>query len=89
MREEELIALVATLIAGTWLLRPVMHAFAERLRGGRTPDAVRGEVQALREDVTAELADMRRDVTELAERVDFAERLLAKQREPERLSPGS
>ncbi len=89
MRGEELIALVATLMAGTWLLRPVMHAFADRLRGGRTPDALRSEVQALREDLIAELTEVRRDVGELAERVDFAERLLAKQRDAERLSPGS
>jgi len=89
MHAEEVVALVATLMAGTWLLRPVMHAFADRLRGGRTPDALRSEVQALREDLIAELTEVRRDVGELAERVDFAERLLAKQRDAERLSPGS
>ena len=36
----------------------------------------------------AELDDLKQRVVELEERVDFAERLLAKQREAERLRPG-
>jgi len=38
--------------------------------------------------VLAELRDMRREVAELGERMDFTERLLAKQRDPERLGRG-
>jgi hypothetical protein len=42
------------------------------------------------EDVLAAIEDLRREVAELAERVDFAERLLAKGREGEagKLGPG-
>ena len=54
----------------------------------RSAFAVKDELQVLREDVLTELRDMRREVAELGERVDFAERLLAKQREAGRL-PGS
>jgi hypothetical protein len=39
------------------------------------------------EDVLAALDDLRREVAELAERVDFTERLLAKQQGAERLAP--
>ncbi len=39
------------------------------------------------EDVLAALEELRREVAELAERVDFTERLLAKGREGERLAP--
>jgi hypothetical protein len=39
------------------------------------------------EDVLAAVDEVRREVAELAERVDFTERLLAKQREPDKLAP--
>jgi len=42
----------------------------------------------MREDVLTELREMRREVAELGERVDFTERLLAKQRDPDRLARG-
>lgn len=85
MREEELIALLASFLIGGWLLRPVVHAFADRLRG-RTTDPLRAEVQAMRDDLLGEIQDVKRDVGELAERVDFTERLLAGQR-PSALPP--
>jgi len=44
-------------------------------------------MHALRDDVVQELQQMRREVAELGERMDFTERLLAKQREAERLAP--
>jgi transcriptional regulator GlxA family with amidase domain len=46
-----------------------------------------GGADARHEEVLAALEQLRREVAELAERVDFAERLLAQQRESERLSP--
>lgn len=58
------------------------RALADRIRGGRA-DAVKG----LRDEVLGELQQVRGDVAELAERVDFAERLLAKEREAARLAP--
>jgi hypothetical protein len=57
-------------------LSPVGRAFADRLRHGPQPRAGTG-------DETLELADsvdaLRREVAELAERVDFTERLLGQQ----------
>ena len=45
-----------------------------------------GEVEELRSRL-AELEDVQRRLGELEERMDFAERLLTKQREGERLAP--
>jgi len=52
------------------------------MMGGQTP-AEQEEMQAR----LAELDELKRRVGELEERVDFAERLLARQREQERLQP--
>jgi hypothetical protein len=73
---------VAIFGGAVWLLRPLVLALAERAKG-RSVAAAPG----LSEDVLQELQAMRQDIAELAERVDFAERLLAKQREPARLEP--
>ena len=67
---------------------PVGRAIAERIRHGRpAADDVRAELDNFREDLRGEFEQLRTEVGELAERVDFAERLLAKQREAERLPP--
>jgi hypothetical protein len=69
-----------------WVTRPLIHALAERVRPRGEPVA-----SGLGEEVVAELQVMRREITELAERVDFTERLLAKAREsvpPAPLKPG-
>ncbi len=63
-----------------WLLRPLVIALADRARPHNTPP-----IQGLNEEVVQELQSMRQDMAELAERVDFAERLLAKQREASHL----
>lgn len=66
------------------VLRPIAAALAKRIGGEVHPprapevdDAVQSEVQRLREDVD-----------QLAERLDFAERLLAKQRDAPRIGQG-
>jgi hypothetical protein len=90
---EDILAIV--LIFGGGLLcalsfSPIGRAVAERIRGkGTAPDtaALRNELAEHREALDQELESVRREVAELAERVDFAERLLAKQREPDRLVP--
>ncbi|HEV8123394.1 MAG TPA: hypothetical protein VGP80_04075 [Gemmatimonadales bacterium] len=59
---------------------PVGRALAERIRGkhaGAVPDA----------QVYEELDQLRQDVTELQERLDFTERMLAKGREAGQLEP--
>ncbi len=54
-----------------------------RVRAGSLDAGTAAEVQALREEVT----ELHRDLEELNERMDFAERMLAQARERERL-PG-
>ena len=61
-----------------WVLRPVAAAVAKRIAGehrrpGMEPDE--------REELLNELHQVRQEVAELAERMDFAERLLAKPRD--------
>lgn len=62
-------------------MSPVGRALAERIRGG--PLAQRDP------EILAELDDIRADVAELHERVDFTERMLARQNEPEQLPGGA
>jgi len=58
-----------------WVLRPVAAAIAKRIAGEhRRPEMEREE----RDEILAELQQVRQEVAELAERMDFAERLLAK-----------
>lgn len=66
-----------TIIGGFACLYPVVRAVAERIKG-RADSGVRDELQGLREDVLGELQQVRREIAELGERVDFTERLLAK-----------
>jgi len=71
-------------------LSPVGKAFAERIRrqgAAALPEDVRAELDALRSDLSSEVQQLRTEVGELSERMDFAERLLAKQRDADRLAP--
>jgi len=81
-----IMTLAVVLVTGVLLL-PLVRSLAERIRG-RSEGSMREELQALRDDVMQELHQVRHDVAELGERVDFTERLLAKQRDPERLARG-
>ena len=88
MQAPEFFLVLTVLAGGTWLLRPVVLAIAERLRGGRVTDGeAHRQMEALREELLTELQQTRREMAELGERVDFAERLLAQQRDASRL-PG-
>jgi hypothetical protein len=69
---------------GLWVLRPIVGAVARRI-GGEVPPPAKPEPD---EATLAELQHLREDVNDLAERLDFAERLLAKQREAQRIGPG-
>jgi hypothetical protein len=67
-------------MAAIFVLRgPFGRALAERLSGRAGVDD--REVRELR----GEVEDLRHQLTEVQERLDFAERLLARQREAERL----
>lgn len=78
-----------TLVGGFVLLYPVVRALAERIRG--RGDAVASEEMAQElQQLRGEVDELRRpseQLSELTERVDFLERLVAKQREAERLPP--
>ena len=65
--------------ASVWLLTPVVRALAERIKP--RPPAVDAGAEAFRDEVLDELQQVRREMAELGDRMDFAERLLAKQRE--------
>ena len=82
----DLIAVILLFGGGTLFLlamSPIGRAFAERIKG-RAPAARDGRGQ---EDVQADVQELRREVAELVERMDFMERLVAKSRDAERLAP--
>jgi hypothetical protein len=82
-------------------ISPVGKALAARILGRQSPvideDELLKEMKELRREVDslstggdpAALEDLRRDIDQLAERMDFAERLLAQQRSSPRLGGGS
>lgn len=83
------VALVALIASGTVLsffAFFIGRAWAERIRGPQRAEGSES-VKALREEMQVELQQLRHEVGELAERVDFTERLLSKQREAARLGP--
>lgn len=82
---EDILAIVLLFGGGTvaaLAYSPVGRALADRIRG-RAPLA-----RGLDDDADDRLRVLERRVVELEERADFAERLLAQQREAERLPPG-
>jgi hypothetical protein len=81
------IALVALAMGMGWILTgPIGVALAERLRGApaAADPALAGEVEDLRGRL-GEVEDLRGRLAELEERLEFAERMLAQTREPDRL----
>lgn len=86
----EIFFLLAAVVAGPMLAVMVVPALVKRFLG--TPQgggARRAELGDLRDRID-ELDGLASRVAELEERVDFAERLLARQRESDRLArPGS
>jgi hypothetical protein len=85
---------VALVIGTTVVLRgPMGKALAEWIRGWSQTDQQWLAVQAAKhgaalgapESLLAEVEDLRRRLSEVEERLDFTERLLAKSREGERL----
>jgi len=87
MLEDVLIPLVAILTifgGGTLVLfsiTPVGKALAARILGKK------GMATGVEDETVEEVKELRREVDEMGERVDFLERMVAKQREAERLPP--
>lgn len=78
MDADAILALALLLLAGVGSLSwtPLGRALIERLRRPAAPPD-----PAPSREVLAELQELRREVAELSERMDFAERLLAQPRE--------
>ena len=76
---------IASLLACTIILWPIVRAFARRIehRGGSDP-ALRAEVEHLQQRL-GEVEVFQARVAELEERLDFAERMLAQPREQDQL----
>jgi hypothetical protein len=80
-------AVIITLVVmGTLLLMvwPLIRAFARRLEGRGAASELEAEVDALRARLD-QVEQGQTRVAELEERLDFAERMLAQTREPDRL----
>lgn len=82
-----LMIVLAALAAATVILWPIMRALGRRMehKGGPDP-ALKAEIEQLHQRL-AEMEPMQARMTELEERLDFAERLLAQQpaKQPARL----
>jgi hypothetical protein len=81
------IGLVALAIGMAMILTgPIGVALAERIRGApaAADPALAGEVEDLRGRL-GEVEDLRGRLADMEERLDFAERMLAQSREPDRL----
>lgn len=93
MDVEGVLAIIFIFGGGTLFLlavSPVGRALADRIkRQGMpaVPDDVRHEIEDTRAELLEEMGRLRTEVGEMAERLDFAERLLAKGRD-ERIGPG-
>ena len=84
MDMEGILAITLIFGGGTAFLlsiSPIGRALAERIRS-------RGAVPMHDPDLLAEVDSLRRDVSELQERVDFAERLLAQSQERPQVAKG-
>jgi len=82
---EDVLAVILIFGGGTLFLlaiSPIGRAIADRIRGKREEGRGRGAAEA-----AEEIDALRREVAELAERMDFLERLQAKPRDADRLAP--
>lgn len=77
------IALFISIAAVVILRGPIGRALADRLAGRAGVGTGAGPGTT-----TAELDELRQRVAELEERLDFAERMLAQQRDAQRVGPG-
>jgi hypothetical protein len=71
-------------------ISPIGQAIAARIRSSApTADETAQRLQEGQQAVLEELESLRQEMTEVQERLDFAERLLAQQRDVGRLPQGS
>lgn len=88
---EDILAIVFLFGGGTLAavaFSPIGRALADRIRGKvANADDISSDLVEHKEQTAVELERMRQDLSELAERLDFAERMLSKQKDAERLAP--
>jgi predicted transposase YdaD len=90
MNPEALAVLIPVVLFGgffSWMIaRTLSKAYTAKLQAGGQA----GPAEGRQEELATTLEELRREVAELAERVDFTERLLARTREGEagKLAPG-
>jgi hypothetical protein len=73
---------VAVALGLRWIFRsPVGEALAQRIRGGARDKAGLPDPDQLRVEMEERVAHLQEQVSELAERVDFTERLLTAERQ--------
>jgi len=93
MNIEGVLAIIFLFGGGTLVglgFSPVGRAIADRIRGKHgLPEAedLRAEIGEQHEAVVEELQQVRRELAEVAERLDFAERLLAQGRSASQIAP--
>ncbi|MEP6687431.1 MAG: hypothetical protein ABJC36_03720 [Gemmatimonadales bacterium] len=75
------LAVLGSALAIVW---PLIRAFARRLEGAAAAAELQAEVETLRARLD-QLEQSQPRVAELEDRLDFAERMLAQTREPDRL----
>jgi len=87
---------LALVMGATLVLRgPVGNALAQWISGWSKTDeqwlamkaTKHGAVPGAADNVLVEVDELRRRLSEVEERLDFAERLLARERDPDRLAP--
>lgn len=81
------VGILGVIAAAVVLRGPLGKAVARRLEGGAGTDPT--ALEETTAPLLAHIDELRGRLTELEERVDFAERLLTQQRDTERLAGGS
>lgn len=82
--ENVAIILAGTVVLGVLALGPIGRALARRIEGRSAETADLGDIRSRLEALEQRESRLR----ELEERLDFAERLLTRHAEPDRLGPG-
>jgi hypothetical protein len=91
---EDIVAIVLLFGGGTLFLlsvSPIGRALAHRIKGAGSASSgdVMRQLEETQSHVLDELDAMRQELAEVQERLDFTERLLARQRGADRLGEGS
>ena len=91
MKLEDLLAIIGVFGGGTIALiafSPIGRAIGDRIRGKHSnAEGMAAELAEHKDETAVQIANLQEQVGELAERLDFAERMLSKQKEAERLAP--